>query len=336
MNANSGRRQFLLSTSALSAAALMGIPAHAAMEPPPETTRVRIAQGPFICYAPQMLAEEFLRLEGFSEIEYVPVPPDNTYPTIVGRGRVDLAVFGPTAAVAAIDAGWPITMLMGLHVGCWELFAGEGISSVHDLKGKRIAVIRMGAVDQLWIASILAYVGVHPVKEVEWVEGRKPFETMQLFLSGQADAFIGFPPAPQEMRLKKAGKVIVNTTLDRPWSQYFCCMAATPREFMEHNPVATKRMLRALLKATDLCANQPERAARYLVEKGYEPRYEVAIEVLTTLPYNRWRETNPEDTLRFHALRLYEVGMIKATPQKLIAQGTDWRFLNELKKELKA
>lgn len=49
----------------------------------------------------------------------------------------------------------------------------------------------------------------------------------------------------------------------------------------------------------------------------------------------RWRNTNPEDTMCFHALRLHEVGMIKSTPQKIIAQGTDWRFLNELKKELK-
>jgi NitT/TauT family transport system substrate-binding protein len=34
-------------------------------------------------------------------------------------------------------------------------------------------------------------------------------------------------------------------------------------------------------------------------------------------------------------LRLHEIGMVKRTPQKIIAQGTDWRFLNELKKELK-
>ena len=45
---------------------------------------------------------------------------------------------------------------------------------------------------------------------------------------------------------------------------------------------------------------------------------------------------NPEDTLRFLALRLHGVGMIKSSLQKLIAQGTDWRFLNQLKKELKA
>ena len=45
--------------------------------------------------------------------------------------------------------------------------------------------------------------------------------------------------------------------------------------------------------------------------------------------------TIPEDSVRFYALRLREAGMIKSTPQRLIAQGTDWRFLNELKKELK-
>src|SRR5262249_31348617 len=102
------------------------------------------------------------------------------------------------------------------------------------------------------------------------------------------------------------------------------------------NPVATKRALRALLKATDVCANDPEKVARYLVAKGYERRYEVGLEVLKSIPYDRWREGDPEDSLRFHALRLREGGLIKSTPQKIIAQGTDWRFLNELKKELKA
>jgi NitT/TauT family transport system substrate-binding protein len=61
----------------------------------------------------------------------------------------------------------------------------------------------------------------------------------------------------------------------------------------------------------------------------------MALAILKDLPYRRWRDDNPEDTLRFHALRLHEVGIIKSSPQKLIAQGTDWRFLNGLKKELK-
>jgi NitT/TauT family transport system substrate-binding protein len=330
------RRNFLTGASALGAASLFGMPGITSAEPPPETTRFRVAQGPFICYAPQMLAEEFLHMEGFTDIEYLPVLGDHTLSTMVGAGRVDLAVFGPTSGLTALDAGWPVVMVSGVHVGCWELFGNERVAGVRDLRGKRIAVIAMGAVDQLWIASILAYVGVHPVKEVEWIPTGKLSESMRLFLQGNADAFLAFPPQPQEMRQKKTGRVLVNTTFDPPWSQYFCCMAAMPREFVAKKPIAAKRALRALLKASDVCAQEPERAARYLVEKGYEPRYDIAFEVVKELPYGRWRTDDPEDSLRFHALRLYEVGLIKTAPNKLIASGTDWRFLNELKKELKA
>jgi NitT/TauT family transport system substrate-binding protein len=95
-------------------------------------------------------------------------------------------------------------------------------------------------------------------------------------------------------------------------------------------------VLRAILKAADICAAEPERVARFLAAKLYEPRYPIGLEVMKRAQYTLWREANPEDTIRFHALRLHEVGMIKSSPQKLIAQGTDWRFLNELKRELKA
>jgi NitT/TauT family transport system substrate-binding protein len=306
----------------------------AAAEPPPETTKIRLGRAAFICYAPQYLAEEFLRLEGFAEVEFVSLPPDYTYHRMVAEGGVDLAIFGPTSAIVAIDTGMPVVMVSGVHVGCWELFGNDRVRSVKDLKGKNVAVISMGAVDQLWIASILAYVGIHPVKEVTWTPTGKLSESMRLFLEGKVDAFLAFPPQPQDMRLKKAGRVLVNTTLDRPWSQYFCCMASMPKPFVEQSPVAAKRALRALLKAADVCASDPERAARYLVARGYEPRYEIGLEVVKSLPY-RWREIDPEDSMRFHALRLYEVGLIKSTPQKIIAEGTDWRFLNELKRELK-
>jgi NitT/TauT family transport system substrate-binding protein len=107
-------------------------------------------------------------------------------------------------------------------------------------------------------------------------------------------------------------------------------------DFIHKHPIATKHFLRALLKATDVCATQPERAARQLVDGGWTSRYDYALQTLTELPYSRWREFDPEDALRFYALRLYEVSMIKATPQEIIAEGTDWRFLNELKRELKA
>ena len=107
-------------------------------------------------------------------------------------------------------------------------------------------------------------------------------------------------------------------------------------EFIRNNPIATKRFLRAILKANDICAAEPERAARQLVDRGFTKRYDYAHETLATLPYASWREFDAEDSLRFFALRLHEVGMIKSSPNALLAEGTDWRFLNELKRELKA
>ena len=108
------------------------------------------------------------------------------------------------------------------------------------------------------------------------------------------------------------------------------------KEFVRDHPIASKRFLRAILKATDICATEPETAARRLVDGGFTDRYEYALQTLTELPYDNWREFDSEDSLRFFALRLHEVGMIKSSPNALLIEGTDWRFLNELKRELKA
>jgi NitT/TauT family transport system substrate-binding protein len=180
-----------------------------------------------------------------------------------------------------------------------------------------------------------AQIGLDPRADIDWI-ARPQGNFMALFAKGQVDAFLGFPPEPQELRARKIGHVILSMAADRPWSHYFCCTMFVNRDFVRAHPVATKRVLRAVLKAADICAAEPERAARQLVDAGFTERYEYALQTLTELPYDRWREYDPEDSMRFYALRLHEAGMIKASPNQLIAEGTDWRFLNELKRELKA
>jgi NitT/TauT family transport system substrate-binding protein len=101
-------------------------------------------------------------------------------------------------------------------------------------------------------------------------------------------------------------------------------------------PVATKRVVRAVLKAADLCVSEPERVAQSLIDGGFTPRYDFALQAMNELPYDVWREYDPEDTLRFYALRLHEAGMITSTPSPIIARGSDWRFIEELRRELKA
>jgi NitT/TauT family transport system substrate-binding protein len=335
------RRNFLASMSASSAAWLLGLPSPVAAEPPPEIRKVRLIHAPSMCLAPQYLARELLLAEGFAEVEYVPFEaPTGTYtplwlPGIIAEGRADFSMGGVVWYPPAIDSGAPLLVLAGIHVGCYELFANSGVNSIRDLRGKTVVATRYGD-DYLFISTVLSYVGIDPRKDVNWRTTTTTTEGMQLFVEGKVDAFVGFPPEPQQLRAKKIGRVILNTSIDRPWSQYLCCLLSGNREFVRKYPAATKKVVRAYLKAADICANEPNRAARYMVDKGYVEDFKYALALITDLPYNRWREADPEDTLRFHALRLYEVGTIKSTPQRIIAQGTDWRFLNELKRELRA
>ena len=328
------RRRFLQQTSALGAALTFGVPGTALAEPPPEIRKIRLVKFPVICLAPEYLAEEFLRLEGFTEVEYVNIDR-NRGQEMIFANKADISVAAPAESLMDMEVGKPVVLLSGIHGGCYELFATDRIHALRDLKGKRIAVEAVGSPEYYFIASMLAYVGIDPRKDLDWVEGETYAGTMQIFLDGKSDAFLAFPPQPQELRAKKFGHVILNTGLDRPWEQYYCCMISGRPEFVSKHPVAAKRAVRAILKAADICANEPERVARYIVDRGYESRYDVALEVLKSLPYARWRTHNPEDSLRFYGLRLHEAGLIKTAPQKLIQQGTDWRFLNELKKEMK-
>ena len=327
------RRDFVSRLTAAGTAGLLGLRARsAAAEPPPETTRLRVARSPAICFAPQYVAgEQLLRAEGFTDLQYV---QRSTGWDALNSGDADISAVDAPSLVAQLDMGKPITVLTGLHVGCYELFGTARIRTMRDLKGKEVAIPGLHSGRHLMLSTMLTHVGLDPRKDVTWVT-QPAAESMRLFAEGKIDAYLGFPPEPQELRTRKIGHVVVSTTLDRPWSQYFCCMMAANRDFVQKNPIATKRALRGILKAAAVCGTEPARAARLLVDRSFTTKYDYVRQMLTELPYSRWGEYDPADTLRFYALRLHEAGMIKSTPQKLIAQGTDWRFLNELKKELK-
>ena len=113
-------------------------------------------------------------------------------------------------------------------------------------------------------------------------------------------------------------------------------MVAASREFAQKHPIATRRALRAIVKGGDMCATDPDRGAKAFLDQDFQTSPEYARQANSEIPYGRWRDYNPEETVRFYALRLREAGMVKGTPRQLIAQGTDWRFFNQLKRELKA
>jgi NitT/TauT family transport system substrate-binding protein len=328
------RRRFLSGLTLAGAAGLLRAPRVQAAEGALETTTIRLTKHPVICIAPQYAAEELLRAEGFTDIRYVDMPGEGDLSRDIAAGNADLSSTFVMNWVLAIDAGAPVTVLAPLHVGCYQLFAREGIQRITELKG---GTVGLQASPPNLVKLMAAQVGLDPATDIHWITAAdSPVGPLELFAQGKIDAFLGFPPEPQELRARKVGHVILDTGLDRPWSQYFCCMLGGARDYVRKHPVATKRAMRAILKAADLCVTEPARVARQIVDRGFTERYDYASQTLSEVPYDKWREYDAEDTLRFYALRMHEAGLIKSSPNKIIAENTDWRFLNELKRELKA
>src|SRR5919109_784990 len=313
------RRRFLTTAALAGAAGFFPAPMPRARsaERELETTSVRLAKIPVICFAPQYVCEALLRAEGFTDIRYIDTSPAMLSEDLA-RARLDFASNLSLDSITAIDAGVPITILTGVHGGCYELFAHGEIRGIADLKGKSVGMLGTTAL----VATLAAYVGLDPTKDLTMVNdpAAKPLER---FAEGKLDAYLAFPPAPQELHARKIGHVILRTAVDRPWSQYFCCTLAGNREFVARYPTATKRVIRAFLKAADLCASAPEQAARLIVDGGFTESYDYALQTLSENPYNAWREFDAEDSIRFYALRMHELGLIKNNPKRILAEGTD-------------
>src|SRR5918999_5701167 len=123
------RREFLKGVSLAGTAALIGFDGDAlAAEPPPETTKLRLIQVPTVCYAPQYVAEELLRGEGFTDLQYIKLSPGVGVGTGVSVGKAlasgdaDLSMWFAASVITRIDAGDPIVFLAGVHIGCFEVF----------------------------------------------------------------------------------------------------------------------------------------------------------------------------------------------------------------------
>jgi NitT/TauT family transport system substrate-binding protein len=309
------------------------------VDPPPETTTIRLGKITSLPRAaPFLLAEQFLPAEGFTNVQYteLTLSPDQGLQQ-VAAGEIDIGLLLVSPLTVALDRGDPLVILAGVNSSLFEMFGNDEVRSLRDLKGKSIAGKRdpTDPAYPFW-AALLAYVGIDVETEVEFVEAPlDPVEFVQAWLAGAIDAVLLTRPNATTFRNAKIGHVIIDGLVDPPWSQHFVTMATGNRDFVEKHPAATKRALRAILKATDVCARDPERAARYLVDKGYTPfDYDVTLDGIPGRSYAAWREFDPEDTLRFYALRLEEAGLVKSTPDELIARATDWRYLNKIKREL--
>jgi NitT/TauT family transport system substrate-binding protein len=280
------------------------------------------------------MAEQFLREEGFTDIQYPPFTPKNVVASWAA-GDIDFGIGYAAALIPVIDAGAPLVMLGGIHVGCWRIFGTGDIKSMRDFKGKTVSILGPDFTDGIFMAMTLANVGLNLRQDVKLVSN-PPTENARLLSSGEVDAVVAFPPVSKDLQAKGIGTVVLNSLTDPPWSNYICCMAAVNGRWREKHPVATKRAVRAMLKGTDLVAKDPEGSARHMVDRRYTNNYDYTCDALKEIPYKIWRDFDPVDSVRFYALRLKEAGIIKSTPEEILKRGTDFRYFTQLRKELQS
>ena len=236
MHMKRNRRRFLAGMSAAGAAGLIGTAGligaarSAFAEPPPEITRIRTSVYPKVsdCATPFYAAEELLHAEGFTEVEFVQPANDAEGMRMLSEGKVDIETYDAPIILQLIDSGTPLKVLAGVHAGCTEVLAGPHVTSVKDLRGRRVGINQRNGLGHLLLRLMAAHVGVDTDKEIEWVETPN---SLDMLAEGKIDAFLATPPDPQIARDRKIGHPILITALDRPWSQYFCCLIVRQRRF---------------------------------------------------------------------------------------------------------
>ena len=124
------RRRFLSTLSLAGAAGLVRPPAVFGAEGRLETTSVRLAKMPDMCMAPQLVAQELLREEGFTDVQYIDTTNDQLGKAVAAH-NVDLTLTYIQQALGEIDRGSPITMVAGIMVGCVEVFA-QGVGATTE------------------------------------------------------------------------------------------------------------------------------------------------------------------------------------------------------------
>jgi NitT/TauT family transport system substrate-binding protein len=190
------RRRFLGGLTVAGTVGFLGLhPRGITAEPPPETTTLKLAQTTSLCQAPQYIAEALLHGEGFTEVRYV-TDARQDYARALATGEVDLTMIFVGPLLLRLDEGAPVILLGGGHIGCLELFVTERIRTIRDLKGKTAAVTAQGSAPHVFLASIMAYIGLDPRKDIHPVT-HAPDEAVRLLEAGKVDVYITSPPGPR-------------------------------------------------------------------------------------------------------------------------------------------
>ena len=289
---------------------------------------------PTACFAPIFIGKEegYYATEGFTGIVDLPMYKSAAESKeAAALGKADWTFVSMVSAIVGLDKFANYKIVAGLHVGCHEIIAQLDITSVNELEGKTVAIPGIGSTQHLVLLSALYGEGVDPEKVdlVVYPSAEMP----ALLKAGKIDAAMGWPPIPEICSMEGIGHTILSTTLDPPWSDHMCCVLIAHTPWMEKNPEALRRVIKATYLAAAAVDADPPGMAKVLIDKGYAKNLPATTLALAKIPWLKFKFHHPEETIIYYAEDLYNFG-ITTHDADWILEGCDWSYYEDVLEEM--
>lgn len=220
----------------------------------------------------------------------------------------------------SIEKGVKTSVVGALHKGCIKIAVkkGSNIKTAADLKGKTIGVDEIGGTPymaaNLWLGD--AGLNVDPkngdVKYLPYDDASLEFEALQ---KGQIDAAALWDPLPTIQEQKGTVDIVFDLGSDPKFAKRFCCFLYGSNKIIEEKPDEMAAILRALDKARDYIAQNPEDAAKIIAEKNYSSitDQELATKLLKDYDYSVQTDENKiiEDDVNYFVDGLKKIGFLE-------------------------
>jgi len=232
--------------------------------------KVKVAYLGLTCEAGMFVAQEkgFFRDEGI-DVEFVKTDWDGLRDGL-GLGRFDANYTLIMYVLKPIEQGLDVKITGGVHTGCLRVHAAEGssITTVADLKGKKIGIPTMGSPPFLFASRALAAAGLDPARDVEWVVVAPDVSGLALS-NGTADAIADSEPIGSILTKQNKVRTIADQAADEPYKDEYCCAVVLSGDFAKRDPKSAAAVTRALMRGARWVAENPVAAATLSVEKKY-------------------------------------------------------------------
>ena len=260
----------LITAAALGALLLAGCSKKDTTTAKAESTKVRVGYIGLTCEASIFSAVEngYFKDEGL-DVELIKCDWKN-YKDTLALGGYDITQHLVMYFLKPIEQGLDVKFTGGIHTGCLRVQASakSDITTVEQLRGKRIGVPGMGTPPFVYTNRVLKRHGIDGSKEIEW----KVFPVGELGLAldkGEVDAVADSEPIGT--MLLTAGKVrnVADQAVDEGYKDEYCCEVIANGKWLTANPKAAAGATRALLRGAKYVHANPAAAAQMSIDKKY-------------------------------------------------------------------